>query len=217
VEYAQRHFESQDWITLMMVGCFLLLALAKHLYPKRFQEFVLLPVTNKYFLVQGKNNEVYHPFNILLFLYQAISVSLLVFLMFKKFRPAFSEHNPWLFVHIFAGYTLFVLLKFCVEKIVGVVFSIESLINNYLYQKLTYRNLLAIAIFTCNLVFFYIAAPSITSLFVLFLLIALLNCIALFYSYKTNGKLILSNFFYFILYLCALEISPYILLYKIVV
>ena len=42
-----------------------------------------------------------------------------------------------------------------------------------------------------------------------------INAIALFYSYKTNGKLIITNFFYFILYLCALEISPYIILYKV--
>jgi len=47
------------------------------------------------------------------------------------------------------------------------------------------------------------------------LVTAVVNAIALFYSFKTNGKLIITNFFYFILYLCALEISPYIILYKV--
>jgi hypothetical protein len=206
--------ESNDWVTLLLVGCLLFLTLAKYLYPKRFQEFVQLPLTNKYFSLQGKNDTVEHPFNVLLFIPQAISVSLLIYLSLKTLYPSFVTVNPWLYVQLLGGYTVFVLAKYYIEKIVANVFSIDGLINNYLYQKLSYRNFLAILVFVANLLFVYVVSPSPTVLVLAVIFLVLLNGIALLYSYKKNTSVIFSHFFYFILYLCALEISPYIILYK---
>jgi hypothetical protein len=204
-----------DWITLCVLGCVVTYAFVKYVYPKRFQEFIMLPVNNKYFLVHGKNDQIRHPFNILLFAAQVISVSLFVFLILKLNNPEAAKTNPRLFVQICTGYSIFVFIKFSAEKIVGSIFSIDAIVNNYLYQKLSYRNILAVIILLVNIVFFYIVEPSITGIAIFMGIIVVFNCIALFYSYKTIGNLILSNFFYFILYLCAFEISPYILLYKV--
>ncbi len=206
-----------DWVTLCLMSCLILFTLAKFLYPKRFQEFILLFFTNKYFLVHGKNEDIKHPFNIILFITQIISVSLFVFLFLKISSPKTVESNPWLFVQICTGYIVFVLVKFSFEKIIGEVFSIGTIVNNYLYQKLSYRNLLGILFFIGNLFFFYVAEPSLNMLIATIVAMLALNAIALFYSYKTSGNLILGNFFYFILYLCALEISPYIILYKVLI
>ena len=195
MQYIERYTESIDWVTLFLVGCIVLFSIAKYAYPKRFEEFVMLPVNNKYFLVHGKSDDIKHPFNLLLFVTQVISVSLFIFLLFKTEYPE-------------------TLIKFLIEKIVGSIFTIDPLVNNYLYQKLSYRNLLAIAIFIGNLIFFYVLEPTKSSLFIFIIIIVILNCIALLYSYKIIGSLILHNFFYFILYLCGLEISPYIILYK---
>jgi hypothetical protein len=196
------------------LGCVVLYSLSKYLYPDRFQEFILLPITNKYFLVQGKSNEIQHPFNIILFISQVISVSLLIYLIIKAARPETVSSNPWIYIQICTGYAAFILVKYYFEKIISVVFSLEPLLNQYLYEKITYRNFLAIFIFLGNLVFFFIYEPTLTVLFVFLGIIVVINVVSIFYSYKMNGKLILRNFFYFILYLCALEISPYFILYK---
>ena len=196
------------------MGCVVLYSLSKYLYPDRFQEFILLPITNKYFLVQGKSNEIQHPFNIILFISQVISVSLLIYLIIKAARPETVSSNPWIYIQICTGYAAFILVKYYFEKIISVVFSLEPLLNQYLYEKITYRNFLAIFIFLGNLVFFFIYEPTLTVLFVFLGIIVVINVVSIFYSYKMNGKLILRNFFYFILYLCALEISPYFILYK---
>jgi len=214
VEQVDRYIDSIDWVTLCLVGCLIMFTLAKYLYPKRFQEFILLLFTNKYFLVHGKNDEIRHPFNLLLFIAQVISVSLFIFLFIKKDSPQIIQSNSWLFVQICSGYIIFILIKFSIEKIIGEIFSIGTVVNNYLYQKLSYRNLLGILFFVGNIFFFYVIEPSINLLIGLVISMVVINVLALFYSYRTNGKLILSNFFYFILYLCALEISPYIILYK---
>jgi hypothetical protein len=214
VQFTERHIESLDWVTLFIVICIVLFSIAKYAYPKRFQEFIMLPLSNKYFMVHGRNDEIKHPFNVLLFVTQVISASLFIFLFIKTTTPEVPKSNPWLFVLICTGYSVFVFVKFAIEKIVSNIFSIDSLINSYLYQKLSYRNLLAIALLLGNIIFYYAVKPSAVLLFIFIATIILLNGIALFYSYKTNGNLILRNFFYFILYLCALEISPYIILYK---
>ena len=217
MQFIERTIDSLDWITLCLVVCVLLYTTAKLLYPKRFQEFIKLPLTNKYFLVHGRSEHIQHPFNLLLFATQIILVCLFIFLSIKELQPELIAENPWLFVQICTGYTVFIFIKFCIEKIIGAIFSIDDLINSYLYQKLTYRNLLSILFFVACLILSYVAEPSETLLLVVVGIVISGNCIALFYSYKTNGQLILSNFFYFILYLCTLEISPYIILYKLAV
>jgi len=189
--------------------------IAKFAYPKRFDEFIMLPVNNKYFLVHGKNDDLKHPFNLLLFLTQIVSASLFIYLFFKVNEIESQMTNPWLFVQICTAYAMFIGIKFSIEKIVSSIFTIDGLINNYLYQKLSYRNLLSIVIFIGNLFFFYIQEPTNTSLIIFLGIILILNCFTLLYSYKTIGNIILKNIFYFILYLCALEIAPYVILYRV--
>ena len=214
MEYIERYTESIDWITIFLTGCFVLYTIVKFAYPKRFEEFVMLPLNNKYFLVQGKNDDLKHPFNVLLFLAQVTSISLFIFLILNVKNPELKETNPWLYVQICTCYSFFILIKYLVEKIIGSIFNIDTIVNSYLYQKLSYRNLIGIVVFIGNLIFFYIAEPSITFILIFLCFLVILNCFALFNSYKSFGKKILSNFFYFILYLCALEIAPYLILYK---
>ena len=214
MEFSQRAMDTYDWATFLLVACLVLLALSKYYYPKRFHQFSMLPITDQYFLVHGKNDELTHPFNMLLFAVQVICVSIFIFLLFKVFNPSEVKNNEWLFLQICTGYSIFVVIKSLVEKIVGNIFSIDGLINNYLYQKLSYRNFLGLLFFTGNLLFLYIHPPNSWSILLFALSILLLNAIALLSSYKKNEKLITANFFYFILYLCALEIAPYIILYK---
>ncbi len=209
-----RHIENLDWITLLLLGGLMITAITRHLYPKRFQEFVLLPVTNKYFSIQGKGYEIKHPFNIAFFVVQVIAFSLFIYLSVKVFHPDFIEKKPWIFLQIVTAYSVFVLGKYVLEKIVAHIFDIEALVNGYLFEKLSYLNLLAIFILIINTVFSYIFTPSKT------VLVALIGGITIFYaisfisSFKRNRNAILRHFFYFILYLCALEIAPYIILYK---
>ncbi len=217
LQYVQREVSSLDWITILLVCCFVILTIVKQKYPYRFQEFIMLPLTDSYFLVQGKSNVVQHPFNMLLFVIQSIGFSLLVYSSFTVFFPEEVITNKYLFVQIITIYTLFACCKFCVEKIVGSTLSIDTLVNKYLYYKLTHRNLIGILALICSIFLFYVVNPSPTIFIVIAVIIVLLNCISLFYSYKTHSKLILGNFFYFILYLCALEFSPYIILYKVLI
>lgn len=205
-----------DWMTLMVFACFVLMAAAKLLNSARFNEFIYLIVSNKYFLVHGKNTKIFVPFNILLLIVQILSVSLFLFLLSAHFFESVSLQDTLIFIQIVGFYTLFIGLKFYVEKLIANLFSIDTYINQYLYHKLSYRNLIAILLLITTMVLMYTISPGSSVFLVVIATVLLLNLISLFYSYKTYEKLISNHLFYFILYLCALEISPYFLIYKIV-
>lgn len=215
LELTERIIETNDWATYLLASCFLLLALVKYIYPRRFMDFLTIPLNTKFFKLYTKDDTIQHPFSVLLFLVQVGSLSVFSTLLIKTFVE--GPHNPWLPVQVFTFYSVFVIGKAIIEKIIANIFSIDASINDYLFQKLTYRNLMALILFGGNLIFIYALPHPGKALWLFALGIVLLNIIALYSIYRRNRSLIMSNFFYFILYLCALEISPYIILYNMVV
>lgn len=206
-----------DWITLLLFFCFGLVAAAKLINASRFNEFIQLIITNKYFLVHGKTPQIFNSFNNLLLVVQIVSVSLFLFLILVYFREDISLQNHLVYIQTLSFYTLLIGLKFYIEKIIATLFSIEKYIDTYLHQKLSYRNLIALLLLVFNMILVYAVKPSTYLLITMVAIIVVFNIISLGYSYKVQEKLVRSHFFYFILYLCALEISPYFILYKILV
>ena len=210
MRYTNRIIESVDWVTLIMVGCIVVIAILKVIYPKRFEDFIRLPVSNNYFLAKGKSEELRHPFSILLFLIQLISISLFAYLFFLEKGKA----TVLLFFQILSAVFIFIIVKTSIEKMIGTIFSIKNVIDQYIYEKLTYRNFISLLLIIANLIFYFSVKPDLNTLLIFTGILFLINILFLFYSYKNYRSLIFSNFFYFLLYLCALEISPYLILYK---
>ena len=210
MRYTNRIIESLDWVTLIMVGCIVVIAILKVIYPKRFEDFIRLPVSNSYFLAKGKSEELRHPFSILLFLIQLISISLFAYLFFLEKGKA----TVLLFFQILSAVFIFIIVKTSIEKMIGTIFSIKNVIDQYIYEKLTYRNFISLLLIIANLIFYFSVKPDLNTLLIFTGILFLINILILFYSYKNYRSLIFSNFFYFLLYICALEISPYLILYK---
>lgn len=215
MEAVKRAIVSNDWITLVLLAIFILLVLVKYTYPRRFENFFKLFATNKYLLLTGKEPKISHPFNILMFGVNVISVSFFIFLFYQTFVPSEIIRPKIVFVRIATAYSAFVLLKFSVEKIMANILSLENKINFYLFHKWTYRNFIALFLLPANIAFIYIWKPGLTAFYLLFGLIFIMNLLVHINIYKKNQQFILSNWFYFILYLCALEIGPYFILYKV--
>ena len=133
MNFIERSVISKDWITLLLVGCFVLFALLSFFYKKKFEDFIKLPISKNYFINKANSNEVRHPFNLILFVIQIISLSLFVNLFFRDE----SKLNVALFFQISIGVFVFITLKFGIEKLVGNLFSMEGLIDQYVYQKFT--------------------------------------------------------------------------------
>ncbi|MEZ4817343.1 MAG: DUF4271 domain-containing protein [Flavobacteriaceae bacterium] len=207
---------NQDWIVLILLGVFMLLAILKAKFPRRFHEFLLLPITDKYFSLEGKNTEVTHPFSLLLFLVQAISFSLFISL-FLAIRNEQASPTFLLFIQVFTGFTLVILAKYYIEKLIAHILDIEKSLTDYFYKKLSYINLFAIVLLGINLIFYFVHSLGASVFYIFCIGFGFLYFMTLLSSFRKNTHLILGNFFYFILYLCALEIAPYMILYKLVV
>ena len=208
-----RTIESLDWITFILVGCVILVTVLRVVYPKRFDDFIKLPISNNYFLTKGKFEELKHPFSVLFFLIQVLTLSLFIFLFFLEKR----ELSATIFIKITIASFTFILIKTCIEKLIGSIFDIETIINNYIFTKLSYRNFISLFLIVLNFIFYFSVEPTMLLLFIFSGFIVLLNLFILFINYKNYRSLIFSNFFYFLLYICALEISPYLILYKAIV
>lgn len=164
---------------------------------------------------RGKEYKAFHGFNILLFSVNVLAVSLLLFLILKMLWPPENFNEPViLFIRIATAYASFILLKSGIEKIVANVFELDNKIDYYIFQKLSYLNFSTILLLVPLLLFFYAFPPTNLVLYIVAGALILTNILSLASIYKENQSLLASNWFYFILYLCALEIAPYIILYK---
>lgn len=208
-----RTIESLDWITFILVGCVILVTVLRVVYPKRFDDFIKLPISNNYFLTKGKFEELKHPFSVLFFLIQVLTLSLFIFLFFL----VKGGLSATIFIKITLASFTFILMKTCIEKLIGSIFDIETIINKYIFTKLSYRNFISLFLIVLNFIFYFSVKPTMLLLFMFSGLIVVLNLFILFINYKNYRSLIFSNFFYFLLYICALEISPYLILYKVIV
>ncbi|NJW53015.1 DUF4271 domain-containing protein [Salinimicrobium oceani] len=214
MEAIERYTVSQDWITLLLVLAFVLLVVAKYVFTQRFSHFTMLFATDKYLLLKGKDPNLFHPFNILFFVINVISVGLFIYVFYLTFVEVVPERPKILFLRIITAYTAFVLLKFSLEKIIADVVSVNQKMNYYLFYKLSYRNFISLALLPVCIFLIYVLEPTKTLLFVVLGIILLMNFITLLSVFRKNSQYIFNNWFYFILYLCALEIGPYYILYK---
>ena len=93
------------------------------------------------------------------------------------------------------------------------LFNIDDFVELFNLQKVTYRTYIGVLILPINAVlFYYNNIPQIIPLAI----IGISLCISVysyFISIKTYQNVIIGKLFYFILYLCALEIAPYYFLY----
>ena len=213
MQYVERSIESRDWITLLLVGCFVLIAIVSVFYKKKFEDFIRLPFSNNYFISKGSSDGLKHPFNSIFFCIQIVSISLFIYLFISEETTSSSD----LFIQIIIGVSVFTIVKLFLEKMIGTIFSIDKFIDQYVYKKLSYRNFLALFLLAVNLFLYFAFDPSLTILLVITSVLVLFNSLVIFYSIKSYRSLLYSNFFYFILYLCTLEISPYYILYKVLV
>ena len=114
-----------------------------------------------------------------------------------------------IYYELFKYVFIFFASKVLFDIIIGKVFSINRIMKNYVWQKLVYCNSLGIILLLFN---FFIAYTIFDKQFMVsfFIALSVLYLIFAYFSiFFSMKKVIYKNWFYFILYLCTLEIIPY--------
>ncbi len=104
---------------------------------------------------------------------------------------------------------IFFTSKVLFDVIIGKVFSINRIMKIYVWQKLVYCNSLGIVLLLFNFLIAYTIFDK-QYMVSFFIALSILYLIFAYYSiFFSLKKVIFKNWFYFILYLCTLEIIPY--------
>ena len=207
-----REIVSNEWFTIFILLALGFLTLSKFLFARRFDDFLAVIGNSKYLKIYARDQKFIDGFDTLLFLNLIISVSIFSFLMYSEFvSPA--QFDLVKFFRLLFGVGALVLIKVLLERLIGSLFDLDALIDSYLFQKTTYKNYTGLILLIVNILIIYTLSPSKSMFYIILGLIFLVNLIGFITSFKNHQKLLLNNFFYFILYLCALEIGPYIILY----
>ncbi|WP_411028996.1 DUF4271 domain-containing protein [Spongiimicrobium sp. 3-5] len=207
-----RSISNTDWITLVIFTSILCVVAAKGIFYVRFMNFVILPFNNKYIFMYNKKDRLLNWFHILFTFFQVMNFALLIYFIKDIFFASENTDSFMTYLLILGLLLLFLLIKVSLQLGNGFIFGTNKTISEFIFKKLSYLNYSGIIMFLANVILAFVAKDSKTVVYVSIFLILLINCIGWVTVVKNHQKFIAGNFFYFILYLCALEITPFVII-----
>jgi len=201
-----------QWVILIIIFMFSIVVLLKYLFKYRIKE--QLSVINKNFWLQNIKPNYSLIFNIYNFSFSLIfSLSLAFIILVAKTKSQYLSLEAYL--NSFSLVFLFLFLKLSLTLLFSFFFDIKNIVIKIVYHKILFLNFISlyILIWLPFVLFWH-------KYFMLIFNIGIITTILLFiYFYylliKKNLMFLIKHFLYFILYLCALEIAPIIILYKV--
>ena len=198
-----REYFSNDILTSLFLFSFLLILILKKIDGEIFYDNLQL---RKKKLLSKLYNSDFISLRLVNIIYQLvflINISILMTIFSQgKFTLNIFENN---FYHI----GLFIFLKYLLEKFIGWLFEFKRISNNYLNSKPFYFNALGIPVLFLNMLIVFSENYNEELVYfslIVILLYLIISHFSIFFAFK---NLIYKNWFYFILYLCTLEIIPY--------
>ncbi len=207
MEVINRSFISNDWITTIFMVGFILIALMKLYKPQLLLGYTLAFFSQGFIESRTKKKpSIFSPFHILIFLFSILVFSLLLVLL--------NTNNNASKIHLFLIVTpsllVFILLKYIITKFIGKILLIEEKSKYFLFSKTGYLYTMSLWLFPILIISQYWYYNH----FLLIVFCTILLAFRTFLTIRNNKKLIFSNFFYFILYFCTLELAPLLIIYK---
>ena len=207
-----RIIENKDWAIILFVVSFALIAVTKSIFENRFSEFSRLLVSDKYIKIYRDTSQLMSWFNIILFVVQMISFAFFIQLILHYYGHV-SKTDGIIYIQIITFLSVFVLSKFLIEKIIATLFDIEEFEEQFNLHKVSYRTYISLLLLPVNIILFYNNNPSENLILSIITAVLIINLLTYLVSLKNYQNLLLAKIFYFILYLCTLEIAPYYFMY----
>lgn len=209
-----RQIENIDWVTILLFGSLLLIVVAKSTFYNRFLNFIILPFNNKYIFLYNKKDKLINWFHIFFTAFLIINLSIFLYISWQVLIS--SKETPDLNIYVYpailGAVILFLILKVFLQLANGFIFSSNKVISELVFKKLSYLNYSGIIMFLANVTLSYVMKDSKAIVFITFFLILSINTIGWITLLRNHQKYLANNFLYFILYLCALEIAPWVIL-----
>ena len=215
IVFQPREVISSDWALFLFVIAFVIVAINKNVFAARFFEFIRLGISDKYNKIYRDSSNLLSTFTISMFVVQLISFSFFILLLLHEFQIK-SKTDGIAYVQIVTFLSFFILSKFLVEKIIATTFQIEEFITQFNLLKVNYRTYLGFVMLPLNIVIYYNVLNYKWLLLVVVAIVLLFNVFTYLLTIKAYQNLVNRKLFYFILYLCTLEIAPYYFMYYLI-
>ena len=160
----------------------------------------------------NKKDKLINWFNIFFTIFQLLNFSLFIYYASNILSNSGSELYFLVFSMIFGFLFLFLFGNLLLQLWSGFIFNNNKIISEFIFKKLSYLNFSSIIMLAANIILTYVIIDSKIVVFVSIFLVVVVNIIGWITIIKNYQKLISGYFFYFILYLCALEIAPFVII-----
>lgn len=119
------------------------------------------------------------------------------------------------FSQLIAFVALGFLLKIGFELFLGYVLDLNKIFNILTFQQISSYNFIGMVLLPLNAIIVFGVNFDTTLITLTAILILLMLTAGMIKTIRSNLNILLNNFFYFILYLCTLEIGPFLVFYKV--
>ncbi len=215
MEAIEHQIINHDWLSILLAMVLLLLVFVKLNYSERFRQLVLLPVDNAYIL--NFQDSTIKLFNFLFFLISHSVISLLIFQSIVFFHPEIHATTEYLFFKIVFLVFTYSVVKNILDAFLSFFFDLKALFYKSLFVKWSYFFSASIFVLSALVFAIYNRRLEGVFLYISWAFLGLFMLVRYYHFIRVNKREIFSNLFYFILYLCALEIAPLLIVVKFVV
>lgn len=209
-----RSLTTDNWITILFVLLIGVLVLLNYLFSVKFKDFIPFFKKEQFYIKYFKTFTQTNLFFLLFGVFDILIYSFLIYKIYVFYKKPEMDSHLLDYLKILNITFWYIILRFFIGKILDRIFKIKNFNASLLYYKWIYLSKNALSLFPFLILLHYY------KLNFSFIFLAVIVAIILVYNYfillHKNQKNIFKHLFYFILYLCTLEIAPLIIYLKIV-
>ena len=217
-EGLERITTSSDWVTIFFLVVLTLISVLQFNFNERFTKLFSLIYSDKYYTDFIKTRPLnFNLFHVIFLFVILFNTSMLLFFAFKAFKPGFFDSDLSFYLKINLAVFAYVGLRYLLGRIIAGVFNLTEEQSYFTFMKMSNLCLISVLIFPLLILSNYSTGGFHKFLISFTLLAAVAFTLFRYFVVIKNEKLGFNNLFYLFLYLCALELSPLIVVYKLFV
>jgi hypothetical protein len=201
---------TKSWVTALIMLLFIGVVLLKALDTNRLKGSVFSLFNINFIESESEENtSFFNVFKIVIFLFTVIVLSLLAY-RFKTYRLSINVTSFSSYLPVFLSLLSYFLIKRTLEYLLFYLFLIKRDVRFFIVSKVNYLHTITFLLYAAIVLSEYISFKQVY----LFYFAALLFIVRFVIHIVSNKNLIFNKLFYFILYICAFEIAPLFILFK---
>ena len=210
-----REVTSNDGFILCALTSLTLLLIVKLIHSRRLIDFLGFLGNSNYLRIYLKDHSFFDRFDVLLFINFCLNSVAFGFIVQRAQTRNIEMSSTAVFICI-GLLALVICLKIGFGLLIGYAFDLYKEMNILTFQQISSLNFIGILLLPINLILVFQFNFEKSAVILCAISMLLVLGFGMAKTVQSNLSLVLSNFLYFILYICTLEIGSLIVLYDLI-